>query len=122
MIIETGASINIIDENTFSTLKKSKPISLKGTRTKLLAYRSQNPLPVIGKFETTIDSKGRITVASIHVVKGSYGSLLSYPTATELNLITLHVNKVDQPKSMKDQIAQKFPCIFNGLVSLTMLK
>ena len=46
MIIDTEASINIIDEKTFARNSKSTPISLKRTRTKLFAYGSTEQLPV----------------------------------------------------------------------------
>jgi hypothetical protein len=74
-------------------------------------------LPIIGKFDTVVESKKRITVASIHVVKGNSGSLLSYQTASELNMITLHVNKVSPSVSSND-IAKKYPGIYNGIGKL----
>lgn len=118
MVIDTGASINIIDQTTFALINKTKPISLQRTHTKLFAYGSTQQLPVLGKFETIIESKKRVTVASIHVVKGNYGSLLSYQTAAELDLIKLNVNKVDQHPSSSDEIAKKFPAIYNGIGKL----
>ena len=57
MIIDTGASINIINEKTFAHISKSTPISLKQTRTKLFAYGSTEQLPVIGKFVAILEKK-----------------------------------------------------------------
>ena len=37
MIIDTGASTNIIDDNTFALINKRNPTLLKRTRTKLFA-------------------------------------------------------------------------------------
>ena len=71
MIIDTGASINIIDENTFAHISKSTPMSLKQTRTKLFAYVSTEQLPVIGQFEVMLETKKRITASTIHVLKGN---------------------------------------------------
>ncbi len=125
MIIDTGASTNIIDENTFALINKRNPTLLKRTRTKLFAYGSKQQLPVIGKFEATIETKKRMTAATIHVVKGGYGSLLSYQTATELNLIQVNINNVtvkDKSKqsqsSIKDKINQSFPNLFKGIGQL----
>ena len=61
MIIDTGASINIIDEKTFAHISKSTPISLKRTRTKLFAYGSTEQLPVTRQFEAILETKKRIT-------------------------------------------------------------
>ena len=119
MLIDTGASINIIDEKTFAYITQFKPISLQRAHTKLFAYGSKQQLPILGKFDIVVESKKRITVACIHVVKGNSGSLLSYQTASELNMITLHVNKVTSTSSVSsDDIEQKYPDIYNGIGKL----
>ena len=113
MIIDTGASINI-DENTFAFISKTKPIPLRRTQTKLFAYGSTQQLSVKGKFETYRRNKKRITVSYIYVVKGNYGSLLSYQTAIDLGLIKVKFNQVDE-KLSADEIPKKFPALFNGI-------
>ena len=128
MIIDTGASINIIDEKTFAHISKSTPIWLKRTRTKLFAYGSTEQLPVIGQFEAILETKKRITVSTIHVVKGNCGSLLSYQTATELNLIQVSINNVnvestnkckhESSKISKTKIEKQFPKLFQGIGQL----
>ena len=127
MIIDIGASINIIDEKTFAHISKSMPIWLKRTRTKLFAYGSTEQLPVIGQFEAILETKKRITVSTIHVVKGNCGSLLSYQTATELNLIQVSINNVkvestnknqtckhESSKISKTKIEKQFPKLFQA--------
>ncbi len=119
MLIDTGASINIIDEKTFAYITQFKPISLQRAHTKLFAYGSKQQLPILGKFDIVVESKKQITVVCIHVVKGNSGSLLSYQTASELNMITLHVNKVTSTSSVSsDDIEQKYPDIYNGISKL----
>jgi mevalonate kinase len=54
-------------------------------------YGSKQQLPVIGKFEATIETKKQMTASTIDAVRDNYGSLLSYQTATELNLIKVCV-------------------------------
>ena len=70
MIIDTGASVNIIDEQTFARVNANKNIRMQRTCTKIFAYGSEQHLPALGKFEMTIK---RITASTIHVVKGNYG-------------------------------------------------
>ena len=119
MLIDTGASINIIDEKTFAYITQFKPISLQRAHTKIFAYGSKQQLPILGKFDIVVESKKRITVAGIDVVNGNSDSLLSYQTASELNMITLHVNKVTSTSSVSsDDIEQKYPDIYNGIGKL----
>ena len=127
MIIDTGASINIIDEKTFAHISKSTPISLKRTRTKLFAYGSTEQLPVIGQF-AILETKKRITVSTLHVVKGNCGSLLSYQTATELNLLQVNIKTVkvestdkckhESSKISKTKIENQSPKLFQGIGQL----
>ena len=65
--------------------------------------------------------KKRITASTIHVVKGNYGSLLSYQTANELNVIQVNnnINFADNDKSpVQKKIEKKFPCLFHGIGKL----
>ena len=65
MLIDTGASINIIDEKTFAYITQFKPISLQRAHTKLFAYGSKQQLPILGKFDIVVKSKKRITVTQL---------------------------------------------------------
>ena len=124
----TGASINIIDEKTFAHISKSTPISLKRTRTKLFAYGFTEQLPATGQFEAILETKKRIAVSTIHVVKENCGSLLSYQTATELNLIQVSINNVkvertdkckhESSKISRTIIEKQFPKLFQGIGQL----
>ena len=97
-MIDTGASINVIDENAFSRLQnntKRNSIRLKKPKTKVYAYSSTTPLPVVGTFVTVVESRRRLTSALFYVVKEDHGSLLSYKTAQELDLIRLNVSSIN---------------------------
>ena len=97
-MIDTGASINVIDENAFSRLQnntKRNSIRLKKPKTKVYAYGSTTPLPVVGTFVTVVESRRRLTSAMFYVVKEDHGSLLSYKTAQELDLIRLNVSSIN---------------------------
>ena len=127
LIIDTGASINIIDENTFACITEQRPISLKRTRTKLFVNGSKQHLPVMEKFEATLETKKQMTASTIHVVKGIYGSILSCDTAKDLNLVQVNVNnikvkdcqKTTQPEeSHNDKIDKEFPNLFHGIGKL----
>ncbi len=48
----------------------------------------------MGKFDATLDCSTSSTNSQIHVIKGNFGCLLSYQTASALGLIRINVNKL----------------------------
>ena len=77
--VDTGATINVIDYNTF---EKMKDIKLTRTNMKAFAYSKKSPVEFIGKFEALIETKKRMSVATFFVVKEKHcGNLLSLNTA-----------------------------------------
>ena len=47
-----------------------------------------------GKFQTVLESRRKMTVATIYVTEANGGCLLSAGTAKELGLITLHLDTI----------------------------
>ena len=100
MIVDTGATTNILDSKAFNEIKKKNPsLHLQPSTHKIYAYMQSQPLPVLGKFEGLIESKHRMAVTTFHVVNGDSGSLLSYSTATELDIVKMNVHAVTQSSS-----------------------
>ncbi|CAB3983099.1 Retrovirus-related Pol poly, partial [Paramuricea clavata] len=56
-----------------------------------------------GKFQTTVESRKKITVATIYVTEADGGCLLSANTAEDLGLITVHLNQVKTTKPNSKQ-------------------
>ena len=92
-IVDTGATVDVIDSKTYDRLKSS--VKLCKSTTKIFAYGSNKPLPLKGEFQATVESNKRYTVSVIHVVEGGSGNPLSAKTAQDLALIQL-VNKVTE--------------------------
>ena len=91
MIIDSGSPINIIDRNTFNTMQKQKPFSLKHTNKTVFSYGNKTPLKLIGCFQPCIESKKRFTVDTVYVTNvRNAGNLIGMTTATALKL--LHVS------------------------------
>ena len=100
IMVDTGASINVIDRNTFSNLSD---VALAHTNTKAFAYNSSQPVHFIGKFQALVQTKKRYTVATFFVVSNdNSGNLMSAQTAQELGLISLHLNTVSTKTSLRD--------------------
>ena len=117
MVVDTGATINVIDQETFA---KMGNVKLQSTQTKAFAYDCTKPVQFSGKFNAAIETKKRFTVATLYVVKGSNnsGNLMSLSTAKDLGLISLHINQVKTKDGSIDNILQKHSKVFDGLGKL----
>ena len=101
MIVDTAeATTNILDAQAFNEIQKKNPtLHLQPSRHKIYAYMQSHPLPVLGKFEGLIESKHKMVVTTFHVVNGDGGPLISYSTATELDIVKMNVHAVTQSSS-----------------------
>eukprot|EP00794_Sanderia_malayensis_P004373 gene4373-4956_t len=101
----TRASVNIMDENSFTEInrKTGTPIKLKQSKVRVYAYGSKTPLEMMGEFEETIETNQRITLAKFHVAKKVQGNLLSSTTAENLNLIKININHVQEKETKEEQ-------------------
>ena len=118
MIVDTGASIDIIDEPTFEKVNQGKNLTLQSTTKRLFAYGSEEQLPVLGKFKCSLAFRDVQQNACLHVIEGNHGSLLSYKTAVALGIVNLHVSNVISEPSPQDKLMTKFPTLFSGIGQL----
>ena len=116
-MVDTGASINVIDEQTFSKFRK---VTLQRTNTKGFAYNQSEPVDFIGNSKLLWRQESEChAVATFYVVKGqNSGNLISLSTAQDLGLITLHINNVSAKDAALDNIIAKHKSVFNGLGKL----
>ncbi|XP_060570045.1 uncharacterized protein K02A2.6-like [Ruditapes philippinarum] len=109
--IDTGSSVNIIDERTYNYI--GKPKIQRKYLPKLLPYGGGNPLPVKGYMHLSVEKNEKITVAKFYLVKGNYGVLIGYDTSCEMELV-----KITQNISLKTKIEDKYPGIYKGIGKL----
>ena len=117
MIIDSGASTNIIDKETWEWLKKNK-VKCESARSsrKLYAYASQTPLDVIGIFSCEV-SAGRNN-ASAKFCGGD--PLLGKDTTTSLGILKIGIGIAAvsaDPKTIGGILQQKYPNVFSGVES-----
>ena len=80
-LIDTGASVNILDEKSFDKINTTgKPVTIKKSNTKIFAYGSKAPLQLLGTFEETVETNKKIALTRFHVAKNVEGNLLSSQT------------------------------------------
>ena len=115
--VDTGATINVIDQDTFAKMKGPE---LRPTNIQAFAYTATKPVKFMGKFEALIETRKRVTVGTFYVTKTiDSGNLISSETAQELGLISLHLHKVSTTKDNKlDAILHKHAKVFHGLGKL----
>ena len=116
VLIDSGASVNVVSETVYSTLKPKPKIS--AAKIKIFSYGSKNALPIIGVFACNVQAKNRNTEASFYVLRGNGHSLLSYETASKLGLIQI-VNAVSPAaQSVADELIDSYPELFTGIGKL----
>ena len=122
MVIDSGASTNIVDKQTWEWLKRNK-LKCESTLAdkKLYTYASQAPLDVIGTFrcETSV---GNTTVgAEFCVINGKGESLLGRDTAVSLGVLKMGVDVAALSTGLKiigELLQKKYPQVFNGVGKL----
>lgn len=90
MLIDSGASTNVIDKNLWLKLKqdKIKCVSRKSDK-KLYAYGSKQPLNVLGTFSAEARVEGKEAEAEFVVINGEGAALLGRETAIKLGVLKL---------------------------------
>ena len=59
MMIDTGASVNLLDEKTFRRINRGNT-TLKPAYTKIYSYGSKTPLPLLGTLSATVTVEYRL--------------------------------------------------------------
>ena len=85
IMVDTGASVNTLDEGTYGKIGNPKLTTRKPVR--LMPYGGGPKLTVIGQCTMTVETRREIQSHDFHVVRNGNSALLGYTTATDLGLI-----------------------------------
>lgn len=101
VVIDSGASCNVVDDKTWSFLKsrKIKVIDSEAGSSKVIrAYAHATPLVVLGSFRAAVYAGGKSKEAKFYVIENGKRSLLGRKTAIELGVLKLgfEVNMVNE--------------------------
>ena len=118
MIIDTGASTDIIDEKDFAKVNQTSNLELQPSTRCIFAYGTDSQLMVIGEFVTSIEADMKSVQTMIHVIQGNNGSLLSYRTACNLGCILVNVKHICDSPRVCDMLVQNYPKLFEGIGKL----
>lgn len=118
MMIDSGASTNIVNSETWRKLKQQhiNCTTEKNTQKKLYPYASTKSLPVVGTFlcKTTVGKQS--TNAEFVVIDGLGESLLGCDTAMKLGVLKMGLNVA--AISSEPTWQQKYPQVFSGVGKL----
>jgi len=104
-IIDTGATLNVIDQNTFlSMIPRPK---LQKSTTIIHAYQSTKQIMCLGSFNTLLRYNSKEIMSSITVVVGTAPAILGFTTCTALDIIKI-INNIDTPTNYQTL----FPNVF----------
>ena len=117
MLIDSGASTNVIDKNLWSKLKqdKVKCVSKKSDK-KLYAYGSKQPLKVLGTFSALARVGEKEADAEFVVIDGEGAALLGRETAIQLGVLKLGIPICSVIS--KESIMSDYKEIFEGVGKL----
>ena len=95
VLIDTGSSINLLDEETFKSLKK-RPMLTK-EHNPIIPY-ARRPMNIRGIFSAEISGNDDTVSRTVYVTCEGKGNLLSYETAVFLGYVPeiCEVNKVSE--------------------------
>ena len=96
VLLDSGASINILNYKTFEKINKHlrKPLILKKTKTKVTTYGNFEPnLKIKGEVHVLVETKTKFINTNFYVVDTKHKNILSGVTSIALNLISLHKTK-----------------------------
>lgn len=117
VLVDSGASTNIIDTGTWERLKLLKiKCTSKVCERELFAYGSKQPLELLGSFqcETKVVETGKCIHAEFVVIKGQGQPLLGRDTAMRLGVLKVGVGV----NLVCDDIKKLFPECFEGVGKL----
>ena len=118
MMIDTGASTDIMDESSFDELNKKSVTQMQAPTKRIFAYGADAQLTVLGHFPAHLCVGEKSVQSAIHVLKGNHGSLLSYKTACNLGLIDIKINHVQDHSHVGDELVRQYPKLFQGIGKL----
>lgn len=90
-LIDSGSSINIIDNNTYKTIESKSPgLQLTNSSATIYKYGNNDDVPIKGTFLSSLVRDNHRLIEKIYVTKDNHaGCLLSRNTAQKLGLLRL---------------------------------
>ena len=120
MLVDSGAQSTVLGERQFNNLIKSGLKAKLQPEERNLRVYGNGYLPVVGKFEASIECNGRKIMETILVTRGEGRCLFGSPAAKRLQVLKVGpelggVANVYSVGSGIDGIVDRFPNVFSGV-------
>ncbi|XP_064651616.1 uncharacterized protein LOC135502598 [Lineus longissimus] len=113
-MVDSGASVNVVDAQTFKVIRRVKPnLQLQPPDTSIYTYGSKDPMPLKGIFKTTARFKAESKFCNFYVTEGNSGNLIGRSTATALGILHI-VNEVKSHPKLPEGLSE-FGDMFEGI-------
>ena len=109
-LLDTGASVNVLDEATYQKL--GKPFLERSDTPRLVPYGGGKRLKVAGSCVMTVEWKNLSQSHKFFVVKGNSGPLLGYPACHSLGLVQIVC------QLSHNDLMSKYSDLFHGMGKL----
>ena len=122
---DSGASINVLDRETYEELKKVMAIKLYPTNVKVYAYNSKKPIELLGMFYSNISYRDTHHLGRVFVTSDKEGGcILGRESALELGLMELptEINVISTEEKDVKEMLKEHPKITQGLGLLKDVK
>ncbi|XP_064639559.1 uncharacterized protein K02A2.6-like [Lineus longissimus] len=122
MMIDSGASVNLVDSKTFNVIRRAQPgiDPLLPADTQVFPYGSKTPILLKGMFRATARHKSETKWSKFYVTEGG-GNLLGFKTASDLGILKIvhEVKSKTRPnpsssKTLPDSL-KKYKELFSGV-------
>ena len=119
VLVDSGATCNILRKDVLEELRSGGlHVDVSPCTRKLYTYGS-NLLPVIGKFQATVEANGKSTEDEFIVIAGTGEFLLGRPAAMKLNVLILpEVCSVSSQEEFSAGLQKQYPGVFAGVGKL----
>ena len=120
ILIDSGASINVIDRSTYEQVKTTEN-RLSKSHAKIYPYGSNVPLELFGKTKLRVQVGNSEHEIDFHIIKGTGRPLIGRKSATELGLLHIGIindcaslDQANTPQENTDTIIRSFEDRFKG--------
>ena len=119
-LIDSGSTANVVDQDTWTFLKKQRIRAVSERATKrLYLYGAKEPLTSVGKFSATVEVGDRQTEAEFIVIECKGRSILCKETAEKLGLLKVGLNvcAMSTDKLTLEDIQKRYHNVCTGIAS-----
>ena len=117
MVIDTGATCNILCESDYNKLKVCS--KLEKCRSKVSGYGNDSAILILGECQLETKFQKKTMCRRFVIAAGNTGSILGYEACVNLGLVNVTVNKIScEP----EDIFEEYRDIFEGIGKLKNVK